>query len=78
MSSNPAHLLSLKKKGNLGIGMDADIIIVDTNKEWINDISKSYSKSRNDPYEGKKMKGRVEYTIVGGNIVVENASLVKK
>ena len=78
MSSNPAHILSLKKKGSLGIGMDADIIIVDTNKEWINDISKSYSKSRNDPYEGKKMKGRVEYTIVGGKIVVENSSLVKK
>ena len=72
MSSNPAHILSLKEKGSLGTGMDADIIIVDTNKEWINDISKSYSKSRNDPYDGKKMKGKVEYTIVGGEIVVEN------
>ena len=78
MSSNPAYILGLKEKGNLGIGMDADIIIVDANKEWINDTSKSYSKSRNDPYDGKNMKGKVEYTIVGGKIVVENASLVKK
>lgn len=78
MSCNPAHILGLKEKGNLGIGMDADIIIVDANKEWINDTSKSYSKSRNDPYDGRNMKGKVEYTIVGGKIVVENASLVKK
>ncbi len=78
MSSNPACILGLKEKGNLGIGMDADIIIVNTQKEWINDTSKSYSKSRNDPYEGKKMKGKVEYTIVGGNIVVENYLLNKK
>lgn len=78
MSSNPAYILGLKEKGNLGIGMDADIIIADANKEWINDTSKSYSKSRNDPYNGKNMKGKVEYTIVGGKIVVENASLIKK
>ena len=78
MSSNPASILGLKEKGNLGIGMDADIIIVDTNKEWINDTSKSYSKSRNDPYGGKKMKGKVEYTIVGGEIVVENYLLNSK
>jgi len=78
MSCNPAYILGLKEKGNLGIGMDADIIIVDANKEWINDTSKSYSKSRNDPYDGRNMKGKVEYTIVGGKIVVENASLVKK
>jgi len=78
MSSNPAYILGLKEKGNLGMGMDADIIIVNANKEWINDTSKSHSKSRNDPYDGKKVKGKVEYTIVGGKIVVENASLVKK
>jgi len=78
MSCNPAHILGLKEKGNLGIGRDADIVIVDANKEWINDTSKSYSKSRNDPYSGKRMKGKAEYTIVGGEIVVENFSLVKK
>jgi len=78
MSSNPAYILGLKEKGNLGMGMDADIIIVNANKEWINDTSKSHSKSRNDPYDGKKVKGKVEYTIVGGKIVVGNASLVKK
>jgi len=78
MSSNPAYILGLKEKGNLAIEMDADIAIVDANKEWVNDTSKSYSKSRNDPYEGKKMKGKVEYTIVGGKIVVENYSLVKQ
>ena len=78
MSSNPAYILGLKEKGNLAIGMDADIAIVDANKEWVNDTSNSYSKSRNDPYEGKKMKGKVEYTIVGGKIVVKNYSLVKQ
>jgi dihydroorotase len=78
MSSNPAYILGLKEKGNLAIEMDADIAIVDANKEWVNDTSKSYSKSRNDPYEGKKMKGKVEYTIVGGKIVVKNYSLVKQ
>ena len=52
--------------------MDADVIIVDMNKEWVNDQSQSFSKSKNNPYEGKKMKGKVECTIVGGKVKVEN------
>jgi dihydroorotase len=76
MSSNPAYLLGLKEKGHLGIGSDADVIIVDTKKEWINAISKSYSKSRNNPYEGRKMKGKVAYTIVGGKIVLNDYELI--
>ncbi len=75
MSSAPANILGLKKKGSLGVGMDADVIIVDTSKEWIHDSSKSFSKSKNDPYYGRTMKGKVEHTIVGGQIVVENYSL---
>ena len=55
--------------------MDADVIIVDASKEWIHDSSKSFSKSKNDPYYGRTMKGKVEHTIVDGQIVVENYSL---
>lgn len=71
MSYFPAQLLGLKGKGSLKVGLDADIIIVDPEKEWTYKHENSYSKSKNDPYNGRKMKGKVEYTIIGGRLVVE-------
>lgn len=72
MSANPAHILGLKSKGTLKPGADADIAIFDPNEKWNVDPTKFYSKSRNTPFGGWSLKGKIKYTVVNGKIVYEN------
>jgi len=71
----PAKILNLDK-GSLRIGADADLIIVDPKAEWTVDAAKLASKSRNTPFHGWKLKGKVLYTIVGGKVVVRDGKLL--
>jgi dihydroorotase len=70
LTSAPAAAFGLKK-GTLAVGADADVVIVDQQEPWEVDPSKFRSKSRNTPFVGWKMKGRVNTTIVGGRVVFE-------
>ena len=71
LSANPARLLGLDCKGTLKVGADADISIVDLEKEWVVDARLLKSKSKNTPFDGWKMKGKVVKTIVAGKVVYE-------
>ena len=53
-------------KGNLSIGNDADLCIVDIDKPWIVKKDKLISKSKNTSIEDKKLQGRVTNTFVKG------------
>ncbi len=75
LTSGPAKILGLRK-GSLKVGSDADLTILDPVNEYTYDVSKSASKSRNSPFDGWKLKGSVEVTIVGGEIVVKAGKLV--
>ncbi|MBI4652586.1 dihydroorotase [Candidatus Desantisbacteria bacterium] len=68
MSLNPAKILNIDK-GTLCPGKDADITIIDLNKEFIVDLNSFKSKSRNSPFNGLKLKGKAWMTIVAGKIV---------
>jgi len=65
MSLNPAKILRLNK-GTLKPGADADITILDPEKAWTVDVKKFRSKSRNSPFGGWQLKGKVIHTIVAG------------
>jgi dihydroorotase len=65
---NPARLLRLSK-GTLSVGADADVTIIDLQREWTYDVAQSASKSRNSPFHGWKFCGRAMTTIVNGEIV---------
>lgn len=65
---NPARLLRLTK-GTLSVGADADVTIIDLQREWIYDVAHSVSKSRNSPFHGWKLRGRATATVVKGEIV---------
>jgi dihydroorotase len=70
LTSAPAAAFGFKK-GTLAPGADADVVIVDQHEQWEVDPSKFRSKSRNTPFAGWKVKGRVKTTIVGGRVVFE-------
>lgn len=74
LTSAPAAAFGLKK-GTLAVGADADVTIVDQQAEWVVDPGKFRSKSRNTPFVGWKVKGRVLTTIVGGRVVFEAGPL---
>ena len=75
MTANPARVLNLKR-GELRIGMAADITVIDLNKEWVVDVEKFESKGRNCPFEGSKLKGKAVMTIVGGKIVMKAGEII--
>ncbi len=76
LSRTPAKLMGLyPQKGSLLPGTDADIVIVDPEKEWIID-KLQYGRSEYSPYEGLKLKGKVKYTISKGKIVYDGSKVI--
>ncbi|MBD1174699.1 dihydroorotase [Pelagibacterales bacterium SAG-MED01] len=65
LTSNPAKILKIDK-GNLSVGNDADLCIVDIDKPWIVKKDKLISKSKNTSIEDKKLQGKVTNTFVKG------------
>lgn len=63
----PAEIINVEK-GSLAAGDRADVVIIDPDAEWTVDASKFYSKSRNCPYQGWQVKGKILYTLVAGEI----------
>ena len=70
-TAGPARCFDLRGRGTLGRGSMADVTIFDPKKKWTFDAAKSRSKSRNTPFDGWAMTGKVVATIVGGNVVHE-------
>ena len=69
-SFNPAKLLKIDR-GTIEVGKIADITIFDPNEEYIYTKDMIVSKSKNSPFIGKKLKGKVKYTIVSGKVVYD-------
>jgi dihydroorotase len=61
----PARLLKIDA-GTLGVGVAADVTLIDPDLEWAVKVENFESESRNSPFEGWKLKGRAVRTIVGG------------
>lgn len=71
MSYNPAKVLGIDK-GDISEGKVADITIINPTEEYIIDVNEFASKGKNTPFNGKKVRGRVKYTIVAGDVVYED------
>ena len=76
MCENPAKIMKIEKRGKLQEGYFADVIVVDTKKEWIVGIDDTIeSKCGWTPYENWRLKGKNIMTIVNGEIVYENGKI---
>lgn len=70
MSYHPAEILHLEG-GTIEVGGVADFTIVDLNEEWTIDRTKFVSKGKNTPFHGRKVYGKVKYTVVDGELKYE-------
>ena len=67
-TTGPARILGLDR-GTLAPGAVADVTIFSTDREWTYDVNKSFSKSRNSPFDGRTFRGGPVATIVNGRVV---------
>jgi dihydroorotase len=73
LSAQPAALLGLKGRGTLAVGSFADVVIFDPQAEWTYRATDTRSKSRNTPFDGWTMQGKVRWTISEGRIAYAGA-----
>ena len=74
---NPAKIWGLyPRKGVIQVGADADIAIVDLDREWSIDDAKLQSLSRITPFHGRKVKGLPVHTLVRGRFVMKDRTLM--
>ena len=70
MSINPREVFRIK--GGINIGDRADIVLLDTERQWVVDSQKFYSMGKISMFVGRQMVGDVAMTIHRGNVVYEN------
>lgn len=70
MSTAPAKILRIPA-GTLRVGAKADIVLFDPNEKWTVDPMKLHGKSRNTPFKGTELTGRVRATYLRGRKVFE-------
>jgi dihydroorotase len=68
MSVMPARIFKLPG-GTLAPGASADVVVLDPVVGWTVQPEEFFSKSRNTPFAGRRLKGRAETTIVRGQVV---------
>ncbi len=73
MTLSPARLLGLKA-GRLAKGAPADLVLCDIKAPIVVDADKLISKSKNSPFDGRRLQGKVLRTVVSGRTVFEAQS----
>ena len=68
LSAQPAALLGLRGRGTLTVGSFADVVVFDPKAEWVFRARNSKSKSKNTPFDGWTMHGKVLWTISEGRV----------
>jgi dihydroorotase len=70
LSTTPAKVLGVEG-GSLAIGKPADVIVFESEEPWVCDPAQLKGRSKNTPFDGARMSGKVHVTIVAGEVVFE-------
>jgi dihydroorotase-like cyclic amidohydrolase len=77
LSTNPARIAGLyPHKGELRIGADADIALIDMNKEWRVEKNWLASKHQHSPFVGVTIKGKITKVLRRGEVIVADDEIV--
>ncbi len=68
MTLSPARMLGLQC-GRLATGAPADLVLCDVDAPVVIDADKLLSKSKNSPFDGRRLQGQVLMTVVDGRVV---------
>ncbi|MCU1343843.1 MAG: dihydroorotase, multifunctional complex type [Acidimicrobiia bacterium] len=78
MSWKPAAIAGLSEHGgSIAVGRPANLCVIDPEASWLVDANRLASRSRNTPYVGRKLKGRVRHTIFRGDLVVRDGEALR-
>ncbi len=72
-TKNPADILKIKS-GTLSVGSVCDAVIIDPNKQYVVDVSSFESMGKNSPFDGWRVYGSIEYTLIEGKIAFRNGT----
>jgi dihydroorotase len=72
LSWRPAQIAGLADEhgGPVAEGRPANLCVIDTGDDWVVDAGRSASRSRNNPWHGRRLRGRVRHTLLWGEPVV--------
>ncbi len=73
---NPAQRYGLLSKGDVAVGLDADLVLFDPNESFVVRAAESESSQGYTPFEGMELAGRVKSTYLRGNLVYDNGAVV--
>jgi dihydroorotase len=76
LTSSPARVAGLPT-GTLRVGSPADVTIFDPNHSWTCDPTAFESKSKNSPFGGRLLKGRVDHVLIDGRLVMKAGRLLQ-
>lgn len=68
LTAGPAQLLGLEV-GRLAVGAPADLVLLDPGAPLLVDAARLRSRSKNSPFDGRRLQGQVRLTVVGGRVV---------
>ena len=72
---NPAERYGLLNKGDIAVGYDADLVLLDDKQSFVVRAAESESSQGYTPFEGMELNGKVTSTFLRGNLVYDNGTM---
>jgi allantoinase len=76
LSWNPARRFGLSSKGDIAVGCDADLVLLDPNETFVVRATESESQQGYTPFEGVELTGRVKTTFLRGRKIYERGKIL--
>ena len=77
-SFNAARRFGLDSKGDIAVGLDADLALLDPSETWTVRAAESESQQGYTPFEGQELSGRVKTTILRGTVIYDGGQIIGK
>ena len=75
VSWNPAQRYGLLSKGDIAVGYDADLVLLDPNESFVVRADESFSGQGHTPFEGQELTGRVKSNFLRGDLIYHQGEM---